>query len=173
MAKFNQTIVDLTELSKVQKTIESKDVENNNIEEVVEDIKKELKGIIEDSKTTIVTDFNQIPIIKFSKLNFRRILYNLLHNAITFRSPDRLSEIIIKSSQNQEFYVLTVMDNGLGIAKSNQEKIFEMFKRGQDYAVGRGIGLYIVKRIIENAGGKVEVESEQGKGSTFKIYFRK
>jgi PAS domain S-box-containing protein len=173
MAKFNQTIVDLTELSKVQKTIESKDVENNNIEEVVEDIKKELKGIIEDSKTTIVTDFNQISIIKFSKLNFRRILYNLLHNAITFRSPDRLSEIIIKSSQNQEFYVLTVMDNGLGIAKSNQEKIFEMFKRGQDYAVGRGIGLYIVKRIIENAGGKVEVESEQGKGSTFKIYFRK
>ncbi|CAN5473578.1 hypothetical protein BH23BAC1_BH23BAC1_20760 [soil metagenome] len=61
-------------------------------------------------------------------------------------------------------------DNGLGISDHNKEKIFNMFKRLHDHVEGTGIGLYIVKRIIENAGGKIEVESKLNKGTTFKIF---
>lgn len=54
---------------------------------------------------------------------------------------------------------------------SNQDKIFGLFKRMHTHVSGTGVGLYIVKRIIENAGGKIEVESEINKGSTFRLYF--
>ncbi|MDQ3536633.1 MAG: HAMP domain-containing histidine kinase [Bacteroidota bacterium] len=68
---------------------------------------------------------------------------------------------------------MKVNDNGLGISKGNKDKIFSMFKRFHDHVEGSGIGLYIVKRIIDNAGGKIEVESEPGVGTTFNIYFLK
>ncbi|MFN6946356.1 MAG: ATP-binding protein [Cytophagaceae bacterium] len=68
--------------------------------------------------------------------------------------------------------VLSVRDNGLGIDPDKKDKVFSMFKRFHDHVDGTGIGLYIVKRIIDNAEGKIEVESEPGKGSTFKVYFK-
>jgi signal transduction histidine kinase len=68
--------------------------------------------------------------------------------------------------------VLLVQDNGLGLSTSQQTKLFTMFKRMHTHVEGSGIGLYIVKRIIENNGGKIDVESEQGKGTTFKVYFK-
>lgn len=59
----------------------------------------------------------------------------------------------------------------MGIEDKNKEKLFTMFKRFHDHVEGTGIGLYIVKRIIDNAGGKIEVDSQAGVGTTFKIYF--
>jgi signal transduction histidine kinase len=69
--------------------------------------------------------------------------------------------------------VLLVEDNGLGIDLSQEDKIFAMFKRLHDHVEGSGVGLYIVKKIIENAGGKIEVQSEVDRGTIFKVYFRK
>jgi signal transduction histidine kinase len=68
--------------------------------------------------------------------------------------------------------LLSVTDNGLGMNEENKNKIFGMFKRLHDHVEGSGVGLYIVKRIIDNSGGKIEVESELGKGSTFKVYLK-
>ena len=67
--------------------------------------------------------------------------------------------------------MLSVKDNGLGFEPGFKTKLFSMFKRFHDHVEGTGIGLYIIKRIIENKGGKIEVESELDKGSTFKVYF--
>lgn len=170
---FNQTILDLTELSKVQKMIESKDIVANDIKEVIEDIKEELKELIQNTHAAIKIDTHQTPRINFSKTNFRRIILNLIHNAITYCDPSRPPEIIIDCWDLKNFIVLSFKDNGLGINKINKEKIFSMFKRGHQHVQGRGIGLYIVKRILENTEGKIEFESEIGKGSTFKVYFKK
>jgi signal transduction histidine kinase len=82
-------------------------------------------------------------------------------------------QIEITTSQNDGFFILQISDNGIGIRKDNQEKIFAMFKKGHEYSKGSEIGLYIVKRIIENEGGRIKVESEEGKGSTFMVYFKK
>jgi signal transduction histidine kinase len=65
-----------------------------------------------------------------------------------------------------------VQDNGLGMNTSNPEKIFGMFKRQHAHVEGTGVGLFIVKKIVENAGGKIEVESQVGIGSTFRVYFK-
>jgi signal transduction histidine kinase len=70
------------------------------------------------------------------------------------------------------YYVLTVKDNGLGIKKEHLDKVFLMFKRFHSHVQGTGIGLYMVKRIIENAKGKIVLESELGEGSTFKIFLK-
>ena len=67
--------------------------------------------------------------------------------------------------------VLKVKDNGLGIDRSNLNKIFTMFQRFHDHVEGTGIGLFMVKRIVENAGGRIEVESEKEIGTEFKVYF--
>ena len=68
--------------------------------------------------------------------------------------------------------MLSISDNGLGIGAEYKEKMFSMFKRFHNHVEGSGVGLYIVKKIIDNHGGKIEVESEKGKGTTFKIYFK-
>jgi signal transduction histidine kinase len=71
-----------------------------------------------------------------------------------------------------DFIIIGIEDNGLGISEIHQSKMFSMFKRFHHHVEGTGIGLYIVKRIVENAGGKIEVESEENKGTRFKVYLR-
>jgi PAS domain S-box-containing protein len=173
MSTFNQTINDLTELSKVQKIIENKDIVENDIKKVIDEIKEEIKVQIESSGASFITDFHEAPTLLYSYNNFKRILFNLIINSITYSSPLRKPEIVIRSSQNQEYVIVSITDNGLGIHPKYFEKIFEMFKRAHDHVEGRGIGLYIVKRIMENSNGKIQVESEVNKGSTFTLYFKK
>jgi signal transduction histidine kinase len=66
-----------------------------------------------------------------------------------------------------------VQDNGLGLDTSQQSELFTMFRRFHVGVEGSGIGLYMVKKVVENAGGKIEVQSEPGVGSIFSVYFRR
>jgi signal transduction histidine kinase len=65
--------------------------------------------------------------------------------------------------------VLEVQDNGLGLTKSQQGQLFGLFQRLHDHVAGTGIGLYMVKRLVENAGGTIAVQSQIGEGTTFTI----
>jgi signal transduction histidine kinase len=82
---------------------------------------------------------------------------------------------VVKISTKKDAHgiMLSVEDNGLGLAPDEKDKLFIMFKRLHDHVEGTGVGLYIVKRIVENNGGKIEVESEKGKSTTFKILIKK
>lgn len=171
ITRFKNTIQDLTEITKVQK-IEEEDVKEINFKEVLEDVKFSIYNKITESKAAIETDFSKAATIKFSKKNLNSILYNLLGNAIKYQDKNRAPQIFIKTDIDSGYIVLTINDNGLGIGKENQSKMFTMFKRFHDHVEGTGIGLYIVKRIIDNAGGKIEVESELGTGTTFKVFFK-
>lgn len=73
--------------------------------------------------------------------------------------------------KGDRFIVLEIRDNGIGIPEDAKEKIFSMFERLNDDLEGTGVGLNIVYTIVHNYGGKIEVESEEGKGSTFRILF--
>lgn len=64
-----------------------------------------------------------------------------------------------------------VSENGLGMPKGYQKKLFKIFTRQHTHVEGSGVGLYIIKRIVDNAGGKIEVDSQQGKGTIFRVYF--
>jgi PAS domain S-box-containing protein len=105
----------------------------------------------------------------FSPRHLRSILHNLLDNALKYSHPTIEPEILVATEQQDEYWVLKVKDNGMGIPQEYHNKIFEMFKRFNRHADGTGIGLYIVKRITEKYHGSVELESEKGKGSTFTV----
>jgi signal transduction histidine kinase len=106
--------------------------------------------VISNTEAVIDTDF-KVSRVKFSKKNLRSIIYNLLSNAIKYRLPGTVPKIRISSEDAGEFILLKISDNGLGISEENKGKVFGMFKRFHDHVEGTGIGLYIVKRIIDNA----------------------
>jgi two-component system, sensor histidine kinase and response regulator len=169
--RFKGTIQDLTEITKIQKNLDE-EIELVNIQEVLDDVKLSIQELIINSSADIKSDFKAWTEIRFSKKNFKSILYNLLSNAIKYRDPQRKPKIQIKTEIADNYALLTVKDNGLGMDLKEDTKIFSMFKRLHDHVEGSGIGLYIVKRIVSNTGGKIEVESKIGDGSIFKIYFK-
>lgn len=170
--KFKTTIGDLSEISKVDKTFQE-DQQDLVIAEIVDDIKVSISEYIKDNKATISTNCLSPRTVYFSKKNLNSIIYNLISNAIKYQSPERAPEINIHCEEDEDYLILIIKDNGLGIPKHKKELIFDMFKRLHDHVEGSGIGLFIVKRIIENAEGKVEVVSELGKGSEFRVFFKK
>jgi PAS domain S-box-containing protein len=172
--RFKTTIADLTTISKLQRTIEDEsNLEQVSVQQVFEDILDDLKFLFEAScfPCKVQSDF-QVNALNFSRKNFRSILYNLLSNAIKYRSNGNNCHIKVSTYAEGEWVVLSVKDNGLGMSPDDLAKLYTMFKRFHDHVDGSGIGLYIVKRIVENAGGKITVTSEEGKGSEFKVYFQ-
>jgi signal transduction histidine kinase len=165
---MKETISGLTEIIKVQKNTVD-ELEKVNLMDIINHVKVDLRENINESNAIIEEEI-KVDQILFSKNNVRSILHNLLSNAIKYRSPERQLYIKLSSYYEEEYVVITVQDNGLGIPEKYQSKLFTMFKRLHTHVEGTGIGLYIIKRIVENYKGKVILESEFDIGSTFKIY---
>ncbi len=102
------------------------------------------------------------------------ILLNLTTNAVKYSNSKAKSVIHFYTEINDEYKILCVKDNGLGIdLEKNKDHIFGMYKTFHKHENATGIGLYITKNQIESIGGKIEVESKVGVGTTFKVYFKK
>lgn len=101
------------------------------------------------------------------------ILYNLISNAVKYRDPSRVPVITLRTTRDDDFVCLTISDNGLGINLDKyRQNMFTLYKRFHTHMEGKGLGLYLVKTQITALGGKIEVESELNKGTTFKAYFK-
>lgn len=169
--KFKGTLKALSEITKVQRSPDSAN-ELLSIKEILESVKEDIKQAIEEEKPEIHEDL-QVETLYYSRINLRSIIYNLLSNAIKYHSPDRKPVIRIASYEQENSVVLEVEDNGLGMTERQLEKLFSMFKRFHTHVQGTGIGLYMVKRMVENKEGFIQVESEPQKGTTFKVYIKK
>lgn len=114
---------------------------------------------------------NQKGVIYTDNLRLNVILRNLLSNAIKFADKTKKTSIILIETKlrKDKKFVLTITDNGLGIDTAYQERIFDMFYRGNEKSDGNGLGLYIVRQAVEKLGGELKFASELGKGSTFMI----
>jgi signal transduction histidine kinase/DNA-binding NarL/FixJ family response regulator len=112
--------------------------------------------------------YDTMPVVNGDFSQLAQLFQNLIGNAIKFRGKDA-PRIHVYSRPKDNEWVISVADNGIGIAPAHHERIFEMFKRlhGRGEYPGTGIGLSICKRIVERHGGRIWVESEPGKGSTF------
>ena len=143
---------------------------------------KQRNAIVEKHATIEATELCPVRIIRFQ---FRQLMHNLIGNALKFSSPDRPPHIVIKSrmveggklthpqlSPETVYCNISVTDNGIGFEKEYREKIFEVFQRlhSKDEYPGTGIGLAIVKKIVDNHHGIISVTSELNKGARFDIY---
>lgn len=169
--KLKSTISYLSDVAKITKNPEE-NTETIHIPALVEDVKADIEHLIQQAQPTITEAFH-VTDINFVKENLKSIVYNLLSNAIKYRSPKRPLSIKMSTYEEDKFVVFSMQDNGLGMEPSQQSKLFNLFKRLHTHVEGTGIGLYIIKRIIENTGGKIMVESATDKGSTFKVYLPK
>ena len=142
-----------------------------NIQEIFGDVLAALKYEIKSNKIEIDTNFHTSEII-FPRNNLRSVVYNLLHNAIKYRDPNKPSKIEITTERVRDFVILCVRDNGPGIAEENQRKIFQKSSRIRKDVKGTGMGLYIVKKMVEANDGRIKLDSKPGEGSVFKVFFR-
>ena len=100
------------------------------------------------------------------------ILLNLLDNAIKYRSLSAPPQLALSCYHEKDFVVLTIADNGQGIdLVRNKDKVFGMYKTFHPNEDAHGLGLFSTKNQVEAMNGKIEVASEVGVGSTFKVYF--
>jgi signal transduction histidine kinase len=172
VGRFKETIIELTQISKIGRengqTIERVSIAAS-LEEVLADLKREMDA----TGVQLRLSLEACPEINFSKKNFKSVIYNLLSNAIKYRSLDRPAHVQVSCHQTGGYVVLSIQDNGLGVDTQQTNKMFAMFTRLHSHVEGSGIGLYMVKKIMENAGGQIKVESKVGEGSTFSAYFKK
>ena len=153
---------------------------NKILEEVKEDLKEELEQKHAQIETTTLCRVNIIP------FQFRQMIYNLISNSLKFSNSSRSpyikirSEIASGAKLNNEkllgdtvYCHITISDNGIGFEQQYNEKIFEVFQRlhTQEKYKGTGVGLAIVKKIVENHQGTITAKGEVDKGASFDIYF--
>jgi signal transduction histidine kinase len=109
------------------------------------------------------------PSLFFSEPQLRGLLVQLLRNALLYRAPGRVPEVLVHCAATGRAAVLEVTDNGLGLSPGQQTQIFGMFQRQHDHVEGAGLGLYFAQQAAEQAGGRLEVSSQPGVGSTFRL----
>ena len=165
--RMKQQINDLLEYSRVA-TSEG-EFRPVNIDSILNQVIDILKSSIDENNAEIIHD--PLPTVIGDHDQLRRVFQNLISNAIKYRKPDESPKIHISSyfnGENKE-YVFSVSDNGIGIEEQYLDRIFRIFQRlhtREEYQ-GTGIGLAVVKRVLCQYSGRIWVESEFGKGSTF------
>jgi two-component system CheB/CheR fusion protein len=163
--KFSSLIKDIATIAKVEGDMAA--MEMVDLNEIINNVLWSLENRIQLSGAVITRDL-EVKKVFFPRKNLRSIIYNLVSNAIKFKR-DESPVIQIRSIKEGDTIILTVQDNGMGIAKTKLNKIFEMYGRIHQDIEGHGIGLYLAKKIVDAAGGNIIVESEPGKGSKFII----
>ncbi len=165
-ARMRELINDLLSLASIHMDTASFERVNvsKTLEEIKEDIRVRLKGV------NLQVDEN-LPVIMGSKIRIGELFTNLIVNAIKYNDKALPTVHVgcLAESRNRGMHTFFVQDNGIGIESRYQERIFGIFEKlnpREDYE-GTGVGLAICKRIVEEHGGEIWVESEVGKGSTF------
>lgn len=170
--RLRRLINNLIDISKFDSGFFECKCKNENIVYVVEDIVHEVVDYAKEKNIELIFDTEEEEIISFiDKEKIERVILNLLSNAIKFTNENGKIEVYMKSDNN--FIYISIKDNGIGISKEKIDHIFQRFyqvdnllSRGSE---GSGIGLCIVDEIIRMHGGKINIESEINKGTTFEI----
>jgi signal transduction histidine kinase len=169
VARFQRT---LGQLGEVLQLHQAQDPVTPAVElaTIVEDLRQDLLPALQQTGGQLEVDTKVCPFVAIPAKSLRSLLYNLLSNALKYRHPDRPPHVHLSCRTQDGYWCLTVQDNGLGLTTAQRAELFALFRRFHDHVEGSGMGLYTVKKIAENLGGRVEVQSEPGVGSTFRVY---
>jgi signal transduction histidine kinase len=139
--------------------------------EVIEKTRESFQRDIQEFKVSFIEEYNDTRDLFSIHPFINSIVYNLMGNAIKFRSNDRKPQIKIVCLEQADFFIIKFRDNGVGIdLATHQDKLFKLYKRFHLHTEGKGIGLYLVKLQTELLGGKIEVKSEIDNFTEFTIY---
>jgi two-component system CheB/CheR fusion protein len=165
LAHMHTLIDGLLEYSRIGRS--KKSLEEVDTNESLKQAIKNLQMSIEN-KNAVITVSDDLPVVEGNKIQITQLFQNLISNALKF-SGDKPPKISISVRRSDYEWVFMVKDNGIGISQDHFNKIFEIFNRLHNYTQypGIGLGLALCKRIIEQHDGKIWVNSQSGKGSTF------
>ncbi|MBS1635044.1 MAG: PAS domain S-box protein [Bacteroidetes bacterium] len=169
--KLDGTLVDLV---KAMQIMDQGNVKNEiNFETIIEDILNKFKNFPGYSRMNIHLHVTQSGQFLSSKFIVETIMQNLIENAIKYQNPGAKEPFlnIDISGSPHEVYIL-VRDNGIGIDRGSQDKVFDMYYRASNVSRGTGLGLYLVEKAVKKLNGKIELESESGKGTIFTVYLQ-
>ena len=180
-ARMQQLINDLLAYSRINTT--ERLFEVSDLRAIIEDVASELKETMDEKQATLETGvLCPVSVIPFQ---FRQLMYNMISNALKFSNPAALPVVKISSiiamgssfdydklSPDKEYCQITIADNGIGFEPEFCDRIFELFQKlhGREEYAGTGIGLSIVKKIVENHNGIIVATGELNNGARFDIY---
>ena len=169
--RLQNTIFDLLEVARIEKRLKEKN-EWVSIFQIITEILSDNQEQIDQSQTIFDIELTEVSQLYFSKNKLSSILANLITNAIKYSSSDRDSYVKIYTKKEANTTIFVVEDNGIGIdLETHKEKLFQMFKRFHNHVEGTGVGLYIVKKLVEESGGTLKLESEVNVGTKLTLYF--
>ena len=169
--RLDRTASGLIKIIDAQK-VEGLQIQRVSLTEKLEMIQGEMEAKIKQLKAHFKLDITADSINYFEPY-LEIILRNLIQNALKYSHPNRAPLIIIKSWEEGEFLVLSIQDNGIGIdLEKAGNRLFRPFKRFTNRASGHGIGLHLIKSMVEKNGGKIKLTSKLEIGCTFNIYLK-
>ncbi len=170
--RLDNTVHSLIEVLEVQNSqqVPAREV---RLQDVVDYLMKDYAAELEKDNGCVETDFSRCPSVFYVEAYLYSIVRNLLSNAIKYRSPRRNLLLSISSDRQDDFVVLRVADNGIGInLQKHARDLFNPFSRFTSQAYGKGLGLHLVRNMIEKNGGKISVESQVDAGTTFTVLLK-
>lgn len=170
--KLNETLNDLINVL-VIRSKPNADREFVRFGDVTAKVKKNVESLLLESKGQIQSDFSLAEGIEYNPVHMESIFLNLVSNSIKYRQPDRPLQIRIVSEKTSDGVRVNFTDNGIGIDLERYgDRIFGLYQRFHASREGKGIGLYMIKSQITASGGRIEVQSLPGIGTTFSVFFR-
>ena len=163
--RMQTLILDLLALSRIE--TQARTPEPTDAAAVLADVARSMAPSLEEASA--VLEIGDLPVVMADVTQLEQVFTNLVGNAIKYRHPDRAAVVRVSSCRAGPMVVFSVQDNGIGIEPQYHDRVFEMFQRlhtHQEFQ-GTGIGLAVVRRIVERHGGRVRIESVLGEGSTF------
>ncbi len=164
--RMKQLIDDLLIFSRVGQPTKLQTVDMNMI---VKDAIANLAKAMSESGVKLHVE--ELPRVRASPSDMLQVMQNLIGNALKFHRPDTMPEVWVKGREEGTYCYFEVVDNGIGIEPAYRDRIFAPFNRlhARTAYAGSGIGLAIVKKIVERYGGRIQIASVQGEGSTFQF----
>lgn len=169
--RITNLITDILKLNKLENQEIQEKKEEFNLTEALSESVIEFDNVIESKGLTIECDFDEVTVLSVKSL-LEIVWNNLISNAIKFTDEGGLITVTLKKKGRD--VEITVTDSGIGMSKETGARIFEKFYQGDcSHSVqGNGLGLALVKRVIDILGGEISVKSELGKGSTFSVLLK-
>ncbi len=168
--RMGELIEDLLQLSRIGRMpMEPKKID---VAELLQEVASDLTWQLKDAQAELVIEVDLHPVTA-DPVRLRQVFENLITNAIKYGTNANGSKIVVGSNETHDSVKYFVRDNGPGIAREYQDRIFRVFERLQKGGEGTGVGLAIVGRIMKRHGGRVWVESDVDQGATFWLHFPK